>query len=178
MTEVMDQMPDWEGLQADIDEATTGVKSVLDKVKDFLCTCIKARTEVTSMAEILIAKIKEHEQRLLDDIDTWQHTEMKKLHFSQEKLLGMIDSLELLQKKATEFSCLPYYQNITDTDYDELVQKLGDLENDYDYVDNAVHICGTQNLFPVICFVPIKCNTAFGTIDDEIGIEIKKRQRR
>jgi hypothetical protein len=118
---------------------------------------IKCQEDIRGMATELIEKIREHEERMLQELDSYRDIEYKKCENSEEGIVSQENNLSELVELC---NFLLAYDN---TDFLEKFkqcrEKLNILKLDMSAIKHptlkAKHIQ----------FLPVKCNTAFATLD-------------
>ena len=135
------------------------LKAVVAEFKALKESCRISEQEVKATADEQVAKIREHEKRLLEEIQTQCETEYKKLSVSQETLEAVSEGLEELSGKT---------QTVLESPTPEAIHHMQlHLTRALGKVDQAVEAWfpddNTASIHQ-ICFNPIRCNTAFGII--------------
>lgn len=162
----MSRTADLEDLLFEVDNKLSQLRTVDLDIGKFETSCTQTQLQIQVAATTLIDKIKNHESRLLEEIDTRRQTEIKRFTNMLFDLNEYIKTLESVQKKG--YAAIQ--EETMDNIYDECIATLNDDAVFHNNILNDFMESDFENnmSMPILSFVPIKSNTAFGSIGDNI----------
>ena len=136
------------------------LRGICEEVCSFQQLCQDLRQQVQLVAKQLISNIQHHEERLLEELATRQDTELRKLGPGLADLRTLTP--QLTQQGADDIFAM-------DTDKPVSEESLSTLLYENTAVSEAIDqwLEDDRELeLPALAFVAVRCNTAFGTIED------------
>ena len=146
-----------ESLTADLEEESTRLQWLKEQVQLFEMSYDECNNLIHKTAENLICKIRNHEQRLLEEAAAHRETEYRKLGCSTEALNQKCQDVEVLQKQAQAA--------LNNTILPDIYQVQGMAVKISQALQDNDSIGDNTNVMAKIYFCPVRCNTAFGTTD-------------
>lgn len=144
----------------DLEEETCRLRWLKERADLFELSYEECNSLIHKTAESLICKIRDHEQRLLDEIAVHRQTEYRKLGCTREVLQQNCEQTELLQKQG---QMVLTNDGQADKNYLYSLKTITQTINTS--LENNDHLGDNENAMAKIYFCPVRCNTAFGTID-------------
>ena len=148
-----------ECLLESLDEEIDNVKWLKSRLSQFEESYILCQQLIHKTADNLVTKIRAHEKRLLQEIETSRETEYRKLGLTQPQVDRNLTTMKVLKKRGQEV--------LLDTQGEKQVD-LTDLLEPIEHSLQASIFTFDHDLSALspLHFCPVRCNTSFATISD------------